>query len=109
MQQFTLKLDDPMLETALNSIAQEQGKDITDVIRNAIAYFVNQKYVHFKKLASSLSENNSIINENALALSEMASDPQIQTELKNIEAEFSRIESDGLEKSVALKTQHRDH
>ncbi len=68
------------------------------MIKNAIAYFVNQKCVHLKKLASSLSENNPIINENTLALSEMASDPQIQTELKNIEAEFSRLESDGLEK-----------
>lgn len=84
MQQFILKLDDPMLETALNSIAQEEGKEITDVTMNAITYFVTHKFSSVQKLASSFSEKTVIGNDNSLAyqINLMASDPQIQSELQ---------------------------
>jgi len=36
MRQLILNLNDQNLETALNSIAQKQGKDITDVIINVL-------------------------------------------------------------------------
>ncbi|RKZ73688.1 MAG: hypothetical protein DRR19_30735 [Candidatus Parabeggiatoa sp. nov. 1] len=100
MQQFILKLDDPMLETALSSIAQEDGKEITDVIMNAITYFVTHKFSHVKKLASSFSEKTAMTQENSLAyqMSLMASDPQIQSELEQIEKEFSMMDSEGLER-----------
>jgi hypothetical protein len=97
MQQFTL--DDPRLETALSSIAQREGKEITDVFMNAIAYFVKQKYSqHLNKFKVSLSENQALILRNSLEsqISQMAYDPQIQRELKQIEQEFFQMESDGL-------------
>jgi hypothetical protein len=42
MQQLILNLDQ-RLENALNLIAQQEGKNISDVIINAIACFVKQK------------------------------------------------------------------
>ncbi|OQY44832.1 MAG: hypothetical protein DRR08_18480 [Candidatus Parabeggiatoa sp. nov. 2] len=93
IQQFTL--DDPRLETALSSIAQQEGKEITDVIMNAIAYFVKQKYSqHFNKFKASLPENQALNDDNSLEsqISQMAYDPQIQRELKQIEQEFSQME-----------------
>jgi hypothetical protein len=53
-----------------------------------------------KQIASSFSEKYPIINDNALAyqMIQMASDLQIQNELKKIEVEFSMMESDGLER-----------
>jgi hypothetical protein len=100
MQQIIINLDDPRLETALNSIAQEEGKEMTDVIMNAITYFVTQKFSHVKKLASSFSETTAMTHDNSLAyqMNLMAFDPQIQSELKQIEKEFSIMESDGLER-----------
>ena len=98
MRQFILNLDDPVLETALSSIAQEEGKEISDVITNAITYFVTQKFSHVKKLA--FSQKTAMTNDNSLAsqMRRMAFDPQIQSELKQIEKEFSLMESDGLER-----------
>jgi hypothetical protein len=43
MRQFILNLNDQNLETVLNSIAQKQGKDITDVIINVLQNFITQK------------------------------------------------------------------
>lgn len=43
MRQLILNLNDKNLETALNSIAQEQGKDIKDVIINVLQNFIKQK------------------------------------------------------------------
>jgi hypothetical protein len=43
MRQLILNLNDQSLETALNSMAQEQGKDITDVIINVLQHFIKQK------------------------------------------------------------------
>jgi len=37
MQQLTLNINDQVLEAALSSIARKEGKDITEVIMNAIA------------------------------------------------------------------------
>ncbi|OAD22272.1 hypothetical protein THIOM_001931 [Candidatus Thiomargarita nelsonii] len=86
MQQVTLTIDNQAIEKALNSIAQKEGKNITDVIMTAIVHFVmpNKK----------LTDDNFIEHQMSL----MASDPQIRSELNKIENEFSITESDGLEK-----------
>ncbi len=40
MSQFIVNIDDPRLEMALNQMAQKEGKSITDVIINAVQYFI---------------------------------------------------------------------
>jgi len=87
MQQVTLTIDNQAIENALNSIAQKEGKNIADVIMTAI--------VHFLMPNKTLTDNN-FIEQHQMSL--MASDPQIRSELKKIENEFSITESDGLEK-----------
>jgi hypothetical protein len=43
MSQFILNIDEPQLETALNEMAQKDGKNITDVIVGALQYFISVK------------------------------------------------------------------
>ena len=43
MSQFVLNLDDPTLQTGLNLIAQTEGKEVQEVIMNAIQHWVKQK------------------------------------------------------------------
>jgi hypothetical protein len=87
MQHVTLTIDDQAIEKALYSIAQKEGKNIADVIMSAI--------VHFVMPNKTLTDDNLIEHQMSL----MASDPQIQSELKKIENEFSITESDGLLKN----------
>ncbi len=49
MSQFILNIDDQWLETALHEMAQQEGKNITDVIINALQYFVLFKPSPFVK------------------------------------------------------------
>jgi len=48
MQQFILNIDDQQLETALNEMAQKEGKNITDVIINLLQYFIKQSSIPVK-------------------------------------------------------------
>ena len=51
MRQLILNINDQKLETALNSIAKEQSKDVTDVIINVLQHFIKQKsQIPVKKL-----------------------------------------------------------
>lgn len=43
MPQLILNLDDPSLHTGLKLIAQTEGKEVQEVIMNAIQYWVGQK------------------------------------------------------------------
>ncbi|GEM_PF-1020106 len=43
MSQLILNLDDPILQTGLNLIAQTEGKEVQEVIINAIQHWVKQK------------------------------------------------------------------
>ncbi|HDN27186.1 MAG TPA: hypothetical protein ENG03_08840 [Thioploca sp.] len=54
MSQFILNIDDPQLETALNEMAKKEGKSITDVIINAIQYFIKQPSTPVKKIDKEL-------------------------------------------------------
>ncbi|MEN8220255.1 MAG: hypothetical protein ABFS56_28670 [Pseudomonadota bacterium] len=81
MQHVTLTIDNQAIEKALYSIAQKEGKNIADVIMSAIVHFV-------------MPNKNDNFIEHQISL--MASDPQIMSELKKIENEFSITESDGL-------------
>jgi hypothetical protein len=43
MSQLILNLDDPSLQTGLNLIAQTEGKEVQEVIMNAIQHWVKQQ------------------------------------------------------------------
>ncbi|MCP4111481.1 MAG: hypothetical protein GY749_39125 [Desulfobacteraceae bacterium] len=49
MQQVVLNIDDNDIEKKLCGIAQEEGKDVQEVIISAIQYFIRQKSSVFKK------------------------------------------------------------
>ena len=84
MAQIILNIEDQGLEAALNEIAQEERKSITDVILNGLQYFITQKHsISIKNIDKELQANLDTILASEEETDYVRNNPILRTKVDN--------------------------